>query len=323
MSSTHGTAGTIGRPLHRPPNRGITKTKETPEKHTSPHEELYAAPEKRLSTVIFYTLLAAVLYMGWQIRDEAILTPKSGLGYSLGIVGGLMMFLLVLYPIRKKKRSMHRLGTARLWFRIHMLLGILGPVLVVFHANFRLGSLNSRVVLASTLLVTASGFVGVYIYTKIHCGLYGRRKTLEDMLEKSNVNACSLIRVLGDYAPKQQERLLALHARVSTPTISFLQSAWRLMIIGFLVRWTKIKLTRGLRRTLNVKTRREGWSWREKRRIGKIARRHISAYLISILKIAEFSFFERMFALWSLFHYPLFILLIITGIVHVIAVHMF
>jgi hypothetical protein len=323
MSNAHGTAGTIGSSAHRPRDRKTTKTKEKTEKHSPAHEELYSPPERSLSTVIFFALLAAALYMGWQIRDEGILTPKAGLGYFLGIVGGLMMMGLVLYPIRKKKRSMHRLGKARAWFRAHMFLGILGPVFVVFHANFHLGSFNSRVVLAATLLVTASGFVGLYIYTKIHNGLYGRRKTLEDMLEESKLNTCSLIGILGEYAPKRQERLMALHARVSTPTISFLQSAWRLHITGFWIRWNKVLLYRSLKRSLNVTARREGWSRREKRRIGKIARRNIADYLFGILNIAEFSFFERLFALWSLFHYPLFILLIITGVVHVIAVHMF
>lgn len=323
MSNGHGTAGTIGSSAHRPRDRKTAKTEEKTEKHSPVHEELYSPPDRSLSTVIFYALLAAALYMGWQIRDEGILTPKEGLGYFLGIVGGLMMMGLVLYPIRKKKRSMHHLGKARVWFRVHMFLGIIGPLFVLFHANFHLGSFNSRVVLAATLMVTASGFVGLYIYTKIHHGLYGKRKTLEDMLEESKLNTCSLIGILGENAPKRQELLMALHARVSTPTISFPQSVRRLLITGFWVRWNQLILKRGLKRALRSTARREGLSWCEKRKIGKLARRHIDSYLITILAIAEFSFFERLFSLWTLFHYPLFILLIITGIVHVIAVHMF
>ena len=47
------------------------------------------------------------------------------------------------------------------------------------------------------------------------------------------------------------------------------------------------------------------------------------ARLESIRKIAEFNFYERLFSIWHLLHFPLFLMLIVSGIVHGIAVHMY
>ena len=44
-----------------------------------------------------------------------------------------------------------------MWFRLHMLLGIAGPVLIIFHSNFKLGALNSNVAFITMLVVATSG----------------------------------------------------------------------------------------------------------------------------------------------------------------------
>jgi uncharacterized membrane protein YidH (DUF202 family) len=50
------------------------------------------------------------------------------------------------------------------WFRLHVILGVAGPVLILFHCNFRLGALNSNVALFSMGAVVASGVIGRYLY---------------------------------------------------------------------------------------------------------------------------------------------------------------
>ena len=40
-------------------------------------------------------------------------------------------------------------------------------------------------------------------------------------------------------------------------------------------------------------------------------------------QVATFSLYERLFSLWHIFHMPLFLLLIISALVHVLAVHMY
>ena len=143
--------------------------------------------------------VAVVIVSGWYLRGEEFLVAESGLGYNLGIVGGSMMLLLLLYPVRKKARFMRNLGHIKHWFRAHMILGVLGPVLVLYHCNFQIGSMNSTVVLFTTLLVAGSGLVGRYIYSKIHYGLYGRQLTLKELKEDLDHKQSSLVFALSTH----------------------------------------------------------------------------------------------------------------------------
>jgi hypothetical protein len=40
-------------------------------------------------------------------------------------------------------------------------------------------------------------------------------------------------------------------------------------------------------------------------------------------KFAQFLMFERLFSIWHVVHYPLFVVLVVAVIVHIVAVHMY
>ena len=123
----------------------------------------------------------AALYFGWYMPTERYITPKRGLGYALGIIGGSLMLLLLLYSLRKRYTWLRFLGPTPSWFRFHMVLGVLGPLCILYHANFSTGATNSNVALFSMLIVAGSGLVGRYIYAHIHHGLYGRKLELSEL----------------------------------------------------------------------------------------------------------------------------------------------
>ncbi len=288
----------------------------------NPYKELHRPPVFRPISLFGYLFLALLLYMGWKNRDANLLTPKSGLGYALGVVGGSMMLLLLLYPLRKKVRSMHRLGPTKYWFRAHMVMGILGPVLTIFHSNFHLRSQNSKMVMGAMLLVTMSGFIGMYFYTKIHYGLYGKRLTMTELQRDFEERSTSLIYHFRN-APRMRERLRYFEDIVLSPSYGLFESAVRFFAVGMKIRWTHMILLKRLRIVLREKRKREGLTRREATRLGKIARKELSAHIDSALKVAEFSLYERFFSLWHLFHFPLFLILVVTALIHVVAVHMF
>ncbi|WP_442755927.1 hypothetical protein ACNHKD_04575 [Methylocystis sp. JAN1] len=106
-----------------------------------------------------------VLIFGWIASYDEPVTPKSGLGYWLGIIGASMMGLLFAYYLRKRVNSSPKAARAiPTWFRMHVILGVAGPVIILFHCNFRLGALNSNVALLAMGAVVASGVVGRYLY---------------------------------------------------------------------------------------------------------------------------------------------------------------
>jgi hypothetical protein len=123
---------------------------------------------------LYLLACAALVAWGASVREENYVSADFGLGYALGIAGLGCMTLLLLYSVRKRARALGSLGPLRGWLGVHMMLGILGPVAILFHANFRLGSTNSSVALACMLVVAASGVVGRVIYPRIHQAFYAR-----------------------------------------------------------------------------------------------------------------------------------------------------
>ena len=58
-------------------------------------------------------------------------------------------------------------------------------------------------------------------------------------------------------------------------------------------------------------------------RLRETAIGYIDDRLAATRRVVEFGAFERLFSLWHALHMPLFLMLIVAGIVHVIAVHVY
>ena len=53
----------------------------------------------------------------------------------------------------------------------------------------------------------------------------------------------------------------------------------------------------------------------------RLARKLVKRYLHAAVRVAQYGAYERLFSLWHVAHLPFVYLLIITAIVHVVAVH--
>ena len=271
---------------------------------------------------VSWALLVLIVNMGWQNRGNVYITPEEGKGYALGIAGGAMILMLLMYRMRKHMRWTRSLGPVRHWFRAHMLLGVLGPVCILYHCNFQLGSTNGNIALFSMLLVAGSGLVGRYFYTRLHYGLYGKKADLA-RLGSDAATARKLMDKAFDASPRLQARLQKIETQAVTPDYGFLSSMIRLFTVIIKTHWYWISTAASLRRAI----RNSAWSGklsRDQRRFYyRYARHHLRIYLATIRKVAGLSFYERLFSLWHVLHLPLFIMLLISGIVHVFAVHMY
>jgi hypothetical protein len=249
-------------------------------------------------------LLACAVLVAWgaSVRDENTLSPGFGPGYALGFVGTAFMLLLLSYSVRKRTRLGGAPGALRHWFSVHMMLGILGPVAILFHANFELGSMNSNVALVCMLLVAASGIVGRLIYPKIHHGLYGSRTSLREL----RTEAASQRGELGS--------ALAVAPQLGRGLADFESFAAR-DAEGLFVAVARYA---GLRaRAVALERLVPAGEY------ATAARQALSTYVGSVRRVAEFSVYERLFALWHAFHLPLCFLLFGAAIVHVIAAHLY
>lgn len=276
----------------------------------------------RISGLLFFAAVGWLLYRGWQLRTEHYITAERGIGYALGIIGGLLMLALLLYPVRKNWRAIRNWGPIRYWFRTHMIFGILGPALILFHANFGLGSLNSNVALACMVLVAASGIVGRFFYTRIHYGLYGRRATLQELGDIAGDNR-SHLNWLSEASEEFTPHLQAIETMALSSTPGLLHSMGRWSRYATTAWWHRWRLRRVLCSVLQQTASKEQWDRRTRRAQRRQALSYLNTYFQATHKVLEFHFYERLFALWHIVHLPFFLMMLLSGIVHVIAVHMY
>ncbi len=257
----------------------------------------------------FLVVLAIVL--GWSMREDRWFVPQEGVGYAFGVGGLGLMTLLLFYPLRKRFRLIRNWGRLSDWFEVHMLFGLIGPLAILYHANFRLGSLNANVALVTTLTVAASGVIGRVIYRHIHEQLSGRKKTLTEMrmgldATRETLSGDEAVALVRDSLVAFEEGLLGR----SSKRISFLS----VMIV---TPW-KARATRGRAfRSLNRHQPTLGTDQVKK------AQESVRKYLRAVRSVADFSVYERIFGLWHIAHLPLAVLLYGTAIIHVVAVHMY
>ena len=277
---------------------------------------------KRKSAWFGFLATTFVLYAGWAGRHERNISAEDGLGYALGITGASMMAALLIYPLRKRIRLLQILGPTRYWFKTHMLLGIIGPVLILYHCNFSVSSLNSRVALFCTLLVAGSGVVGRYLYTQIHHGLYGEKLSLRSLVGGME-ESLQHIAEAGPVTEEFLQKLDGLSHEVMEPPKDVLQSALRPFSVAIRTRWAYLQMSRKLRGALKSGADSSGtWSVADKKMASAI-RRDVREHLRKVRKVAHLSFFDRLFSLWHILHLPFFFMLVISALVHILAVNLY
>jgi hypothetical protein len=292
---------------------------------------------QQLLTVIAFSLAGWILYRGWQLRDGQYFNPQEGVGYWMGISGGSLMLALLLYPARKHWRPMRRWGPIRYWFRVHMTFGILGPTLILFHSNFSLGSTNSNVALMCMLLVAGSGLVGRFLYTRIHFGLYGHRASLKELSSLLNEHRSWLVSArtgpdttttsnttgsepTGTTLNALLDQVEQVSQRLSDNALGSAWLWWKTQLVS---RWQHYQCRVLLRQQLQQHARQQQWDAAMVRQRRHLALHHLHRYFATARRVQAFRFYERLFALWHVIHLPFFFMLLVSGVVHVIAVHMY
>lgn len=279
-------------------------------------QRLFFTPLQFLRSNFLLVSTAFVLLYGWSLRDDNYLSAEDGAGYLLGIVGGSLMLVLLLYPVSKRVAVMTRLIPARFWFGVHMLLGTVGPAMILFHSNFHLGSTNSSIALISMLLVAGSGIIGRYIYTHIHHGLYGTRITIKELKQETEKNHSELLSLYA-MDEKLSKQLTKMEATALQPYPGLIQSFLHVIYLAINAPRLKRKILRLLKNSHHEAGDNRTLPDR------KVASRLVKDYTLALRKTAAFRAYERLFSLWHVLHLPLFIMMIITAIIHIFAVHLY
>jgi hypothetical protein len=272
--------------------------------------------------VVWTVVIAALLLWGYHAHLERYISPRRGVGYWLGIVGGSMMLLLLIYSARKRASWLRWMGGIPLWFEIHMMLGVVGPILILFHSNFKLGATNSNVALICMLLVAGSGVVGRYIYTRLHARMDGHELTLEQLKAvgerlRSQTTSISFLPGLLDAVDQVEKRLIFPPRGLFFRPLHLLTGGPRMALARLRVRR---EITRAMDRAVNSNSPLIA---KHAPRIAEVARRYAERRLEAGRRVAEYQLYARLFSYWHVLHIPLFFMLLIAGIVHVVAINIY
>lgn len=276
----------------------------------------------RLPVGIFSTLVISALIFGWQANLKNYISAESGIGYFLGLVGGSMMLIMLLYSLRKRVSFMRSWFATKYWFRMHMMFGVLGPTLILYHCAFSLGSTNSNVALFCMLVVATSGLVGRYIYRQIHYGLYGSKTTATQLKEDFTSSRKEMESLFNRY-PDFEQKLFKINISDLEKRQNIFKQFFNIFAFSIKGRFAYYSSLRTLSKVKKLLRLHEKWDPKTARKLYSDSKQLLAIYYATIRKIVGFQFYERMFALWHVLHIPLFIMMIISGITHVFAVHLY
>lgn len=285
-------------------------------------EEVEATPSRRRvsSDLLVYLVIGALVGGAWLIAKADLFKAGDDVGYWIGVAGGVMMLLLFSYPLRKYVRGLHRLGKVKWWFLVHVVLGVGGPVLILIHSTFRVGSLNAGVALYSMLIVAGSGVIGRFLYMHVNRGLTGEKTSLKQLEVRAGLTQ-SEARSKLHFAPEVEALLLKFAEDELHAKSGWLTHLRRITLLPLKQSLVYRQCDEALKVPLRAMAKGRGWSRAQYVGRKRVARRFIDNYLTSVVRVAQFTAFERLFALWHVAHVPFVYLLVISAIVHVIAVH--
>lgn len=272
------------------------------------------------SDVLLYLLLTGLIGAAWLITQLQLFKANDDVSYWIAVTGGVMMLVLFTYPLRKYLRFMQRLGKVKWWFWFHLFLGITGPWLILVHSTFRVGSLNAGVAIYSMGIVVASGVIGRFIHVRVHRGLNGERMSLIELRERAGMvesNARSRLH----FSPAVESRLLAFEQHELQAKPRWLTHLRQVTVLPLQQRIAYLRCVAELHQRLREMAAAQQWNPSELQRRERRARRLAAQYLDAVVRVAQYSAYARVFALWHMAHLPFVYLLVISAVVHVVAVH--
>lgn len=128
--------------------------------------------------------LLLLIWFGFAFHSDPSFAG-SGWGLIFGISGTLLMFVPLLYLVIKRikplKKAVTRHMSMRTMLAVHIYAGVIGPVLVVIHSGHKFESPLGIALIAMTLIVVLSGFVGRYLMSVIGREIREKKEMLEEL----------------------------------------------------------------------------------------------------------------------------------------------
>ncbi len=274
----------------------------------------------RSDTAIYLAITALVL-LAWWVSTRGWYTSWSRTGYWLGVAGGVTMLFLFTYPLRKRWKVTYNWGATKNWFVVHMVLGVLGPWLILLHSTFSIRSTNAAVALYAMIAVALSGVIGRFLFVRLNTDLRGEKASLAGLrraLDAQHRSADVQLQALP-------EVLVALHdfetACLGSQGLPLPGRIKQQLTLPWQRRRVEHHCKALLQDGLKQVAKDQHWSKPQAMAQYRDLRQAVIDYTASVQRAAQYQTFERLFSMWHLAHVPFVWVLVLCAIFHVVAVH--
>ncbi len=228
------------------------------------------------------------------------ISPEPGrpISYFLGWTGFGIMLLTNLYIIRKRLGIGKSLGTMSGWMDFHILCGLLGPTLIIFHSNFTVHGLVA-ISFWSMIISASSGIIGRYFYLQVAGKKADHERNAELISEKLKVL------MKADLSPEANRRLE--NAKEET----------KLLVGGnTLVMQNEVGIFKTLFSSFLGDLRRKIFS---RSRYSPEVQILLTEYALSKRRALYYVPFQRIMGYWHSFHLPFAVFMYVVAIIHIIS----
>lgn len=228
-------------------------------------------------------------------------SPAAGskLSFNLGWIGFGIIVMTNAYILRKHVPLLKNLGRLPGWLDFHILCGLLGPTLILFHCNFKVGGLVA-ISFWSMIISFGSGIIGRYLYMQL---LVMRAETKRELrFYEDNFKKCqTLIRPpINDNVMKKFMDAAILLAGGTPILMSGRADPFQALAMSLLgdirIFFYSPAVPPGSPRNLRLYLRRYG-----------VLRR----------KVAATGYFQRLMGYWHTFHAPFAIFMYVVSVIHI------
>ncbi len=247
-----------------------------------------------------------VLPIGERVRHplHAWLKPSGHVGQAAGILALALFLFMWLYPLRKRVRWLRFAGSLAAWLDIHIVAGLVLPVVGAIHAAWRFQGLIGLGYLAM-LTVSLSGFVGRYLYTHIPRSRSGLELTQSQTQERRER---FLERIAAMTGIERGEIERSVRSEPHVPKRAGIGSTLRGLVTDDLARWrTSIELRRRWKPRLSHSQLKE---------VIQLVRQEMK--LEQQLRMLDAT--RRVFGFWHVAHLPFAITAFVAVSIHVAVV---
>lgn len=269
---------------------------------------------------LVYLTLAILVWGTWRLSQMELFKSGDDTGYWIGVVGSVMMLFLLSYPLRKYVHFAHKWGSIKVWFWLHIILGVLGPLLILLHSNFNTHSMNAAVALYSMVVVAGSGVAGRFIFQRVNRGLHGEQTDLQTLMRNAGLDKEDARSRLA-FAPSVEQRLKDFEQREQESQPGWPTNFRAVFWLPVLQLLTYRKCAAELEALLPKMAASQNWSAADLQRRRTRAKKMVDRFLNSVVGVSQFSAYSFLFSLWHVAHVPFVYVLVMTALVHIYAVH--